>query len=142
MERVATDVDGFIAGLPDDVRPDIEALDRVISAAMDGLERVLWTGKMWGGTDQQIIGYGTITNTRSDKRTVEWFLVGLARQKRHLSIYVSAVEDRQYLAERDGPALGNVKVGKSNITFRSVDDIDLAKLAALVRKARAVQAAG
>ncbi len=95
---------------------------------------------MWGGTDQEIIGYGTQSYVRSDKQTVTWFLVGLALQKNHVSVYINAVEDRQYLPERYGKALGAVKIGKSSIGFSSLDDIDLDQLESLVARARRVAA--
>ncbi len=51
-------------------------------------------------------------------------------------MYVSAVEGREYVAEKYGKEIGKVKVGKSSISFRSLDDIDLDKLLAIVAKAR------
>jgi hypothetical protein len=135
MERSDIDVDEFIAGLPDEVRDDIASLDSVITGAFDGLDRSLYTGKMWGGTDQEIIGYGTYLYGRNQD---EWFIVGLAVQKRHLSLYINAVEDRQYLSEKHGHELGKVKVGKAALTFGSAADLDLERLADLVRPAREI----
>ena len=114
------------------------AVDAVIAAEMSGLPRQLYEGKFWGGTDQHIIGYGTMVTTRSDKREVSWFVIGLAAQKRHLSVYINAVEDRQYLSEKYGKALGKVKVGKSSIGFAATDDIDLEELGRLVARARKI----
>ncbi len=140
MEKTDRDIDEFLASLPDDQRDDMVTLDSVIAKVMAGETRVLYEGRFWGGSDQEIIGYGTMTTTRSDKRTVEWFLVGLALQKHYISVYVSAVEDREYLSEKYGKDLGKVKVGKSSISFKSIDDIDLDKLAALVQRARDIAA--
>ncbi len=67
-------------------------------------------------------------------RPVEWFLIGLAFQTNYISVYVSAVEGREYVAEKYGEEIGKVKVGKSSISFRSLDDIDLDKLLAIVAK--------
>ncbi|MBT8213332.1 MAG: DUF1801 domain-containing protein [Acidimicrobiia bacterium] len=138
METSQRDVDEFLASLPDEFRDDMTEADAVIAAEMDGLPRQLYEGKFWGGTDQQIIGYGTMVTTRSDKSEVEWFVVGLAAQKRHLSVYINAVEDRQYLSEKYGDTLGKVKVGKASIGFTSAADIDLAALGRLVAKARQI----
>lgn len=114
------------------------ALDGAIGDAMSGLPRELYVGKFWGGTDQEIIGYGRYSYTRPNGQSVEWFVVGLAQQKNYISVYVSAVEGDEYLSEKYGAGLGKVKVGKSSISFKSLDDIDLAKLVALVAKAREV----
>lgn len=140
MEKTDRDIDEFLASLPDDVRRDMIELDWVISAAMSGLPKVLYTGTFWGGSQQEIIGYGDLTHSRPGKPVVEWFIVGLAQQKNYLSVYVSAVEDGRYLSERYGPDLGKVKVGKSSISFKRVADIDLERLAALVTRARELAA--
>lgn len=140
MERSSIDVSSHIQGLPDEVRSDIEVLDRVISSAMSGLDRVLYVGRFWGGSDQEIIGYGPYSYERSDKSTVDWFVVGLAVQKNYLSVYLSAVEDGEYVSEKYGKELGKVKVGKSSLSFGGVDDIDLDKLAELVILSRTLSA--
>ena len=140
MNKSERTVDEFLASLDDDRKADLIALDEAISGAMAGTERVLYEGKFWGGTDQEIIGYGELETVRSDKSTVRWFVIGLALQKNYISVYISAVEDRQYLSEKYGKDLGKVTVGKSNINFKTVDDIDLEKLVELVRRARAATA--
>jgi hypothetical protein len=138
MDRTGRDVDAFLESLPVDVRADMKLLDAQISSVMAGLPRVLYEGKFWGGSDQQIVGYGIQRYQRSDKREVEWFLVGLAQQKHYLSLYVSAVEDGHYLSEKYGKDLGKVKAGKSSISFKTVADIDLEKLTRLLEKARQI----
>jgi hypothetical protein len=142
MERTDRDVDAFVAALPDDVRTDMQALDEAISGVMAGLPRALYEGALWGGSEQEIIGYGTYSYKRADKRRVEWFVIGLAQQKRYLSVYVNAVEGREYLAEKYGGDLGKVKLGKSSISFSNLADIDLEKLVALVRRAREITTDG
>ena len=136
MEIVDRDIDEYLASLPEGVREDMTALDAVIGPVMAGLPRELYVGKFWGGSDQEIIGYGRVAYPRADGKEVEWFMVGLAKQKQYLSVYISAVEDGKYLSETSGPGLGKVKVGKSSISFKSVDDIDLEALGALVSRAR------
>jgi hypothetical protein len=136
MERTDRNIDEFLAEFPDDIRDDMVVLDRTIAAAMAGHPRVLYTGKFWGGSDQEIIGYGDLAYARPGKPDVEWFIVGLALQKNYISIYVSAVEDREYLSEKYGKDLGKVRVGKSSISFKQAAEIDLEKLAALVTRAR------
>ncbi len=142
MERTYHDIAEFIDGLSDDVREDMRTLHGVIDEVMDGLPQWLYSGKFWGGTDQDIIGYGQMDYSRPDGTEVEWFVVGLAAQKNHLSLYVNVVEDRQYLSERYGKDLGKVKVGKASIGFKRVADVDLDALRAFVGRARRVYEAG
>jgi hypothetical protein len=130
-------VEDHINSLPDEVREDITAIDAVIAGVFSGEPRVLWEGKFWGGTDQEIIGYGDFTY-ESSKQTVEWFKVGLAAQKNHLSLYVNAVEDGEYLSRTYGDRLGKVKVGAANIGFKDLSAIDLGELRAMLEHAHRV----
>ncbi|HEX5827809.1 MAG TPA: hypothetical protein VFY23_09835 [Candidatus Limnocylindrales bacterium] len=142
MERSTTSPDALIASLPDGVREDMARLDAVIAQGMAGRERVLWEGVFWGGTEQRIIGYGRYAGASRSGTEVDWFLLGLARQKDHFSVYCNAVQDGAYLVKALGPDLGKVKVGSANITFRRAADIDLGKLRALVDAAAATSPEG
>ncbi len=136
MERSKTSPDAFIASLPDDVRDDIATLDATITAALPDLDRVLWEGVFWGGTMQRIIGYGTYRYTGRSGASGEWFVVGLAAQKAHLSLYVNAARDGGYVGQEYAARLGKVKAGKANITFKRASDVNLDVLRELVVAAR------
>ena len=136
MERSTTTPDEFIATLPDDVRADMATLDRVISAAFAGDERVLWEGKFWGGTQQHIIGYGSYHYSGRSGAEGEWFVVGLAAQKNYLSLYVNATVDGQYVGKVYAPRLGKVKAGSANLQFKRAADLDLDVLRELATAAR------
>lgn len=140
MDRVKDDVDGFLVAAS---RADeLVRLDEIIREALPGVDRVLWRGKMWGGTEQAIVGYGTIAQPRPRGGNVDWFLVGLAEQKSHLSVYVNAAENGEYLVRARAHQLGKVKVGAAAITFRSVDDLDLAEFHSLLQRAREIELPG
>ena len=136
MERTDTDVDSFLAGLEGQRGDGMRALDRIIREELAGLERVLWEGPMWGGTEQRIVGYGGVTQPRPRGASVEWFLVGLALQQKHLSVYVNAADGGEYLVKRRAAELGRVKVGSAALTFGSLADLDEAAFRALLRGAR------
>ena len=136
MERTDADVDGFLAGVAGARGEDLRALDRIISEELSGLERVLWEGAMWGGTEQRIVGFGGISQPRPRGASVEWFLVGLAEQQRHLSVYVNAAEDGEYLVKRRAGELGAVKVGSAAVTFATLADLDEPAFRGLLRRAR------
>jgi hypothetical protein len=136
MNKTKIDISAHIESLPDELRQPIKYLDKVISEIMVGHSRVLWEGALWGGTKQEIIGYGDYTINLSRGKKSEWFMVGLAVQKNYISIYVNAVEDRQYVAEKYRAELGRVKVGKSSISFKQLDDLDIDTLKKVVSIAR------
>lgn len=136
MERTEHDVDEFLAGVPGAQGDDLRALDALIAVELAGLERVLWEGVMWSGTEQRIVGYGGISQPRPRGGSVDWFLVGLAAQRRHLSVYVNAAEEGRYLVQAWADRLGRVKVGSAAITFGRLDDLDADGFRALLRRAR------
>ena len=136
MERSKTTPDAFIATLPEGAREDIATLDTEISSVMSGLERTLWEGVFWGGTTQSIIGYGAYRYKGRSGGEGEWFVVGLAAQKNHLSLYVNATDDGQYLGKVYAPRLGKVKAGIATLQLKRASDIDLTVLREMVGRAR------
>jgi len=114
----------------------MKRVDAVLSKVMKSHSRTLWGGTFWSGTEQSIIGYGDFTYQRSDKKTVDWFIVGLAAQKNYNSIYVNAADEDGYLILRYADRLGNVKVRGAVITFKKADDLDLKVLEEVVTMAR------
>jgi hypothetical protein len=137
MERTDTDPDQFIDSLAPETGDDIRRLDRLISEVMADETRTLWEGVFWGGSNQTIIGYGDFSSTDSKGNSVDWFKVGLAAQKRHLSLYVNAADTDGYLVGRYADRLGKVKTGSASISFKSADDIDLGVLRELIQAAKA-----
>lgn len=135
MQKVDTPPDDHLAAFPDDERETMLELDRLITEAMPGRSRDVWAGTFWGGTEQHIVGYGDIVQPRPRGEDVEWFAVGLARQKRHYSLYVNAVEAGRYLLDSFKDRLGKVKIGSSSIGFSSLDEVELDALRELLRRA-------
>lgn len=140
MRITDEDVDTFIAS--SDHADSLRTLDTLIRASLPAdTGRVVWRGTLWGGTEQAIIGYGRVTQPRSNGGTVEWFLVGLARQKRSFSLYVNAVDGRQYLGQKYADRLGKVTIGAASIGFTRIENLDLETLRTLLAEAAASTAA-
>ncbi|RFU20961.1 DUF1801 domain-containing protein [Geodermatophilus marinus] len=117
---------------------ELRRVDALVTAAAPGIDRQLVPVG-----SSTMLGYGLMPyRPRSARETTTWPLLALAAQKRHLSLYVSAVVDGRYLAEARADRLGRVSCGKSCIRFTSLDRVDEAELAALVRDAVAATAAG
>jgi len=136
VNKTKKDISAYIDSLPDELHQSIKHLDKIISEIMVGHSRVLWEGTLWGGTKQEIIGYGDYTINLSRGKKSEWFMVGLAIQKNYISIYVNAVEDGRYVAEKYRSELGKVKVGKSSISFKRLADLNMDTLQKVISIAR------
>lgn len=135
MEKSDLDPDAYLASLPQDRRGTMTALDALIRDALPGRPRTVWTGTFWGGTEQTIIGYGDITQSRPRGPDVEWFAVGLALQKAHVSLYVNAVDGGRYLTQAYAGRLGTAKVGSASVSIRRLEDVDVEALAEMLRRA-------
>jgi hypothetical protein len=117
---------------------ELRRVDELIVAAAPGIDRQLVP---MGA--RAMLGYGLMPyRPRSAKTATAVPLISLAAQKRHLSLYVCAVVDGGYLAERRADRLGSVSCGKSCIRFTTLDRVDVGELTALVRDAVAATAAG
>ncbi|MGY1805529.1 DUF1801 domain-containing protein [Blastococcus sp. SYSU D00922] len=117
---------------------ELRRVDELVMAAAPGIDRQLVP--VGSGT---MLGYRLMPyRPRSAKETTLWPLIALAAQKRHLSLYVSAVVDGEYIAEQRAERLGKASCGKSCIRFTSLDAVDTGELSALVRDAVAVTDAG
>ncbi len=139
MDISAINVDTHLAGIEDPgIAETMQTLDGLITDAMPGRRRVLYEGTFWGGTEQEIIGYGHIIQPRPKGEDVHWFLVGLARQKDHYSLYVNAVQDGKYLGQHYEGRLGKVKLGSASIGFKSLEDVDVDALEELMRRAHEI----
>jgi hypothetical protein len=107
----------------------------VIRPSLSRMPRPAGSGRM--------LGYGLMPyRPRSAKQITTVPLIALAAQKRHLSLYVCAVVDGEYLAESRADRLGTVSCGKSCIRFPSLDRVDVAELSTLIADAVGATAAG
>ncbi|MFD0364281.1 DUF1801 domain-containing protein [Nocardia sp. GCM10030253] len=101
--------------------PELRALDAVVRSSAPSFEPVLTEGM---GTS--LLGYGLMPyQTKSMKEPSEWPVVALAARKNYVSLYISAVQDGEYVAVRYADRLGKVDVGKSCIRFKRLDDLNL-----------------
>ena len=135
MKRTQKDVEGFLGSIDGDRGEDMRELDAAIVERLPGAGRHLYEGKFWGGSDQQIVGYGTMDYENRSGQAVQWFVVGLAAQKNYISMYVNAVKDGNYLLRQYESKLGKAKVGSASISFDSIDDIDFDALMDMVEEA-------
>jgi hypothetical protein len=135
VERTNADVDDHLDLLQERQGEDMRLLDRSIRERLPGQPRFLYEGKFWGGSDQQIVGYGVMDYVNRSGENVEWFLVGLAAQKSYISLYVNAVEDGAYLLASYKDRLGKVKQGSASISFDDIADLEFETVMELIARA-------
>lgn len=97
-------------------------VDEAIKEAAPQLLPVLFQG-MGGGA---ALGYGMQPyQTKSMKEPGEWPLVVLANQKNYMALYICALDNGEYIAEKNANRLGKVSVGKSCVRFKKIEDLNL-----------------
>jgi hypothetical protein len=122
----ATTVKEYIDLVPDERKEMFEYLHKFIQKSVPKLKPHFATN---------MIGYGSFAYRNYKHEPIEWPVVSLANQKNHVSIYICSILDGKYLAEHFADSLGKVKVGKSCISIKKLEDIDLPTLKKVLQMA-------
>ncbi len=112
----------------DDREAALRTVDELIRESAPSLERT-----MVSGMAMNMVGYGLFTYKNSSGKEQEWPVLALANQKNYMSLYVCALEDGEYVAEKHKAELGKVSVGKSCVRFKKLEDLNLNNLAQILQ---------
>jgi hypothetical protein len=123
----------YIAATEDAKRADLRALDALIRKTVPSFAPYV------AGT---MLGYGKYHYRYASGREGDSCRVGLVSNKTGFSIYVSAMDEKGYLAEQAKDRLGKASIGKSCIRFRRVADLRLDVLVEVLEKAATLPAPG
>ena len=82
-----------------------------------------------------MLGYGSFPYRNYKHEPITWPVISLANQKNYVSIYVCSVTSGKYLAEKYKKELGKVTVGKSCISFKKLEDVNLPMLKKVIKAA-------
>lgn len=119
-------IEDYIASVPDERKEVITFLHNFIQKAVPKLKPYFATN---------MIGYGTFPYRNYKKETIEWPVIALANQKQYVSVYVCSVANGKYVAEKYKNELGKVKVGRSCISFKKLEDVKLPVLRKVLQEA-------
>ena len=82
-----------------------------------------------------MLGYGFFPYRNYKNEQIEWPVVALANQKNYVSLYICAILNGEYIAEKYKSSLGKVSVGKSCIRFKKLEDVNLPMLKKVIQLA-------
>lgn len=122
----AKTVPEYFNALPPERREILEALQKIIKKVAP---------KLKPNFIYNMPGYGSFKYTNYKKEVIDWPIISIASQKNYVSVYVCALKDGEYLAEKYKDQLGKVSVGKSCIRFRRLEDLDLKILEKVIKQA-------
>lgn len=120
------DIKEYLAAVPDDRKDIINFMHNFIQKAAPDLEPHF---------AYNMLGYGKFKYKNYKKETIDWPVVSLANQKNYVSVYICALDNGKYIAEKYKDKLGKVSVGKSCIRFKKLDDLNLDELKKVIQKA-------
>lgn len=106
----------YLATVPEDRKEAIEFLHKFIQDEAPELKSFF---------AYNMLGYGKFKYTNYKKEEVDWPVVALANQKSYISIYVCALDGKNYVAEKFAKKLGKVSTGKSCIRIKKLEDLNL-----------------
>jgi hypothetical protein len=118
----------YIAQIEEPRRSDIRALHAMITKAVPKLAPT-----MQAGMQSAMIGYGKYHYKYASGREGDWVVIALASQKSYISVYITATENGEYVAEKHKAELPKASIGKGCIRFKKLSDIDLKVLEKLVK---------
>lgn len=116
----------YLQALPDDRREIVDFLHDVIRKAVPKLKPHF---------ANNMLGYGSFPYRNYKGELIGWPVIALASQKNYVSLYVCAMDDGQYIAEKHKKELGRVNVGRSCIRFKKLEDLNLPALTKVLKLA-------
>ena len=116
----------YFATLPPERKEAILFLDKFIKKTVP---------KLKSNFIYNMPGYGDFEYKNYKKETLNWPIVALASQKNYISLYVCALDGKEYLAEKYAKDLGKVSVGRSCIRFKKLEDLNLKTLTKVLKLA-------
>lgn len=117
----------YLAAVPKEQQEAVQFLHQFIQQAAPKLKSYF---------ANNMLGYGSFPYKNYKKEIITWPTVALANQKNYISLYVCALSDGEYLAEKFKQDLGKVSVGKSCIRFKKVEDLNLPALKKVLQLAQ------
>jgi hypothetical protein len=82
-----------------------------------------------------MIGYGRFLYLATQGSEIEWPVLGVALQKNYISVYLSVTKEGQPILQAYRGALGELRSGNNNFSFRSFDELNAGVLAELLSEA-------
>jgi Domain of unknown function (DU1801). len=138
--NIQKQIENYITGQPEPKRSNMQELHLRI---LDIIPKC----KLWflDGKDDQgktvsnpNIGYGSYIMKYSDGKTREFYQIGLSANTTGISVYIMGLKNKTYLAETYKKKLGKASVSGYCIKFKTLKDINMNILEAVIRDAVAM----
>lgn len=128
-------INAYLATQPEPKRSDLQELHGIMLALMPACRLWFLDGKDENGrtVSNPNIGYGCWSRHYADGKIKEFYQIGISANTTGISVYILGIEDKKYLAETYGKALGKASVTGYCIKFKRLNDVNSAILQAAIR---------
>jgi hypothetical protein len=125
----------YIASQPEPKRGEMQALHVLTLGVLPGCK--LWFEDGKNSENKTVsnpnIGYGSYTIKYANGTTREFFQIGISANTTGISVYILGIKDKAYLAQTFGKELGKASVTGYCIKFKTLKDINIDVLEAVIR---------
>ncbi|MEN9928938.1 MAG: hypothetical protein RLZZ231_859 [Bacteroidota bacterium] len=125
--NIQTQIDAYMASLPEIKRQDMHTLHQLIFELMPTHKLWFLDGKNEAGkiVSNPNVGYGNYTIHYADGTTKDFFQIGISGNTTGISVYIMGLDDKTYLPTTFGATLGKATVTGYCIKFKHLKDIHL-----------------
>ena len=133
--NVQEQIKNYITSQPEPKRSEMQQLHQLTLQASPACKLWFLDGKNSEGktVSNPNIGYGSHTIKYADGTTKEFYQIGLSANTTGISVYIIGIEDKKFLAQTYGKQLGKASVTGYCIKFKTLKDINIDVLAAVIR---------
>ncbi|MEO8088055.1 MAG: DUF1801 domain-containing protein [Bacteroidota bacterium] len=133
--NVKEQIKKYITSQPEPKCSDMQELHRIILKVMPACKLWFLDGKDSEGkiVSNPNIGYGIQTMKYADRKTMEFYQIGLSANTTGISIYIIGIKDKKVLARKFGKKLGKASVTGYCIKFKTLKDIKVDILEEAIR---------
>jgi hypothetical protein len=120
-------IDAYISSIDELKRKDIIELHKQILATIPDCTLWFLDGKDENGkvVSNPNIGYGNQTIKYANGKTRQFYQVGISANTKGISVYILGLDDKNYLQQTFGQALGKASVTGYCIKFKTLNDIEM-----------------
>lgn len=125
----------YMASQPEPKRSDIEVLHKRILQLFPKSKLWFLDGKDDKGkiVSNPNIGYGLQTIKYADGKTKEFYQIGISANTTGISVYIMGIENKKYLPDTYGKAIGKASITGYCIKFKTLKDINIETLETAIR---------
>ena len=133
--EIKSQIKALIKIQPEPKQMEMQELHDLILQLMPKCKQWYFDGKNEDGKQvaHPTIGYGEYSITYKDGTVRQFFRIGLLANPTGLAVHIMGLDDKKFLIDNYGKAIGKAKVGSYSIVFKSITDINLEILKEAIR---------